>query len=260
MVPNIHWIDSMHYLIRRGLLSERSMFVNGQSGDFIAGNHIPMNIGPQCSLQFLCERIIEKHFALIRPLQRSERNKREISEKIIETLKSIARVVVNDAQSLAKYYELWEWQERQCKRVVQGQRSYDFFGFSWRLPLWENEYLYFWRSIPLEYKLRRTLFRRYLAVKDFYGLFRKFQPRLSRWPRRLLFVEYIGKSLKLALGSGVSDAYYRYLDYFSQYSILYSPFGYLEFARSSRDFKDVMPFYGRVWEAENLVCTGEIES
>jgi asparagine synthase (glutamine-hydrolysing) len=251
-VPNIHWIDSIKLFLKKKILTDDAIFINGQSGDFVAGNHIPIVKTNSFNVELLCGKIMQKHFSLLTPYLNEKDFAKRISEKIIETITSCLDLSINGYQDFAKYYELWEWQERQCKRVINGQRTYDFYGFSWRLPLWADEWLYFWESIPLKHKLQRNLFRKYVEKMDFFGLFKKFKPILSRWPGKLIILQYVGNSINLLLGEKPSKRYYRYLDYFSQYSNFYAPFSYREYVRICQDCKDAMPLFGEVWRYENL--------
>ena len=55
-------------------------------------------------------------------------------------------------------YEYSEFIDRQSKYVISGQRMYEYYGYSWRLPLWDEEYILFWKKVPLEYKLKQKLY------------------------------------------------------------------------------------------------------
>ena len=44
---------------------------------------------------------------------------------------------------MADLYEKWEYEERQIKYVVNGQKTYDFWGVDWFLPLWDSEFVKF---------------------------------------------------------------------------------------------------------------------
>ena len=51
---------------------------------------------------------------------------------------------------LEDIYEVWEYQERQVKFIIQGQRVYDYFGFDWYLPFWDASVVRFWSEMPIE--------------------------------------------------------------------------------------------------------------
>ena len=57
-----------------------------------------------------------------------------------------------DFENFHRIYEILEFEDRQVKYVINGQRLYEFFGYEWRLPLWDSLYLNFWEKVPLEYK------------------------------------------------------------------------------------------------------------
>jgi hypothetical protein len=67
-------------------------------------------------------------------------------------------------------YEMSECLNRQIKYVVAGQRSYEWHGYDWRLPLWDNDFLDFWTAAPLAAKAGRRLFRETFAECNWGGV------------------------------------------------------------------------------------------
>jgi asparagine synthase (glutamine-hydrolysing) len=41
----------------------------------------------------------------------------------------------------------WDWQERQAKKIVNSVRVYEFWGYSWRIPLWDAEMMDWWERV-----------------------------------------------------------------------------------------------------------------
>jgi asparagine synthase (glutamine-hydrolysing) len=250
LVPNLHTLLALEELERRGRFEGGAVLVNGQSGDFIAGDHIPPTIlsGPS-DRQALYDNIIGKHYSHRRALLRNDEVQKMLRHRIDDVIGFDHDLA--DPQQYAKVHELWEWQARQAIRVLNGQRNYDFLGLRWELPLWEREYLEFWMEIPLEHKLGRRLFRRWLEREDFGGLFRNYHPFLSRWPKHLIWIQHLGRALTLMLGRGVSARYYETLDYFSHYSYLYAAVSYREYLGHCRNYRGIYPYYVDTWESEN---------
>ncbi len=67
-------------------------------------------------------------------------------------------------------YEYAEFQDRQCRYVITGQRIYEFLGHEWRLPLWDNDYLQFWERVPLAEKAGQGLYARMLTNANWGGV------------------------------------------------------------------------------------------
>lgn len=250
LVPNLHTLLALDELERRGRFEDGAVLINGQSGDFIAGDHIPPSIqaGP-CDRHALYANLIAKHFSHRRELLRNAEVQEALRRRIDLVIGSDHDLA--DPQQYAKVHELWEWQARQAIRVLNGQRNYDFLGLQWELPLWEREYLGFWAEIPLKHKIGRHLFRRWLEREDFGGLFRNYHPFLSRWPKHLIWIQHLGRALTLMLGRGVSARYYESLDYFSHYSYLYAVVSYREYLAHCRNYRGIYPHYVDAWEREN---------
>ena len=56
-------------------------------------------------------------------------------------------------------YEALEFYNRQVKYVINGVRNYEYFGFSWRMPLWDNEYLNYWEKAPYSLKYNQAHYK-----------------------------------------------------------------------------------------------------
>jgi hypothetical protein len=66
---------------------------------------------------------------------------------------------VMSRQQAVDAFELWDWQERQAKYIVNAVRLYEYWGYDWWLPLWDSEFVEFWHHVPLRLRLAR---RRYM--------------------------------------------------------------------------------------------------
>jgi asparagine synthase (glutamine-hydrolysing) len=153
------------------------VIVNGNSGDYITGNHVPETmwlpaegLSDDARWQRIIDALLKKHFSLWRSLAMPENNTR------ITTLlrNSIARAggALGDPETDHGLYEYAEFQDRQCRYVITGQRIYEFLGHDWRLPLWDNDYLRFWEGVPLAEKAGQGLYARMLANANWGGVWR----------------------------------------------------------------------------------------
>ena len=63
---------------------------------------------------------------------------------------------------VAAVLDRWSWQERQSKFITNSIRAYEPWGHEWRLPLWDNDVMGVWRRVPLELRLHKHFFARYV--------------------------------------------------------------------------------------------------
>ncbi len=180
-VPNPQDIVPLSRLRDEGLLGPDAVLVNGQSGDFSCGAHIPRALlEPGADLERLMDLACAKHFALWRDM-RTPGNLALVRERMRAVLAGLDPAPDGPTE-LAVLHDCWEWQERQAKYVVAGQRIYDFLGLDWRLPLWDLEWMRFWPRVPVAHRLGRGLHCKYLAQWDFRGLFSAPEPVVRHWP------------------------------------------------------------------------------
>lgn len=250
-IPNMQDIHALEKLRRNGALPIDAVVVNGQSGDFITGGHLPEYFASaKSTCEILLRRAIEKHFSQDLALL-TVKNVDAVSNKILRLL-GIDRETDLDRQRVASLYEWWEWQERQCKYVVGGQRIYDFYGLRWHLPLWADEYLEFWSRIPLKLKILQKLYRSYLERYDLYECFKKFNPQIWRWPGITIGVVPLARAVRVLFGRRSSDLFYHYFSYFGHYRQFYAPYSLREFLSKAKNIRGPIALNVETWIRENL--------
>lgn len=144
-----------------------AVFINGQSGDFIAGNHIPGSLAAEPPGD-LFEAAAAKHLSLWGCLKTPENLARiqTVFERDLDALAGTARGQI-PAFGL---YEASEYANRQSKYVVAGQRTYEWFGFDWRLPLWDRALIDFFETASLSEKHGERLYRDMLFEANWGGV------------------------------------------------------------------------------------------
>ena len=249
IVPNLHGMFALRSLVKSGEMKRGDVVINGQSGDFIAGQHIPIMNPSQASNNELLNHILSKHFSH-RGQYTIDDYEGSLVKKNIQKSLGVYRNISN-YQEFAQSYEYWEWKERQAKRVINGQANYDFLGLNWELPLWDIEYLNFWVNLPLHQKINRSLFVEYVHKMNFYGLFNS-NFFMSRWPRQRILIQFIGNIMKRSVGSSISDNFYKRMDWYSQYQYLYALTGRDEYNRKWHKYNGEIPYMTDVWLNENI--------
>jgi hypothetical protein len=138
---------------------------------------------------------LDKHYSLWGKLRTNFNDKIIISE--------LSKIAVERFQSKKKdtillyaIIEGMEWIGRQSRLVINQQRSYDFIGHEWRLPLWSEEFLDFWEGIPPEYKVGQKLYKDVLMENNWGGVWKgievnnkQIRPQSLRFAR--LFVKVL---------------------------------------------------------------------
>ena len=135
-VPHLQDFLAVKYLHDNKLIPNDSVFIPGHSGDLFAGTHI-MYLNESSSKKDAISAIIKKHFWL------SDHDKDW-------------SINYNNKASPSSNMENWSWKERQAKFIVNSIRTYEYFGYESRIPLWDLDLASFFRNIPLEFKNRRN--------------------------------------------------------------------------------------------------------
>jgi len=168
-LPRLLNYFSICQLKKDNLIPDEAIFMNGDSGDYTAGKHIPLQFfeSELIDLELFFKPIMLKHFNLWGSLY-NNKSKLKIEESIRSHIKLPDRSLY--AQDAASFYELWEWRNRQCKYAGQ-LRTYEFWNFEGRIPLWQENLMDFWANVPMKFKYNGDLYHSYLRKYNFYDLF-----------------------------------------------------------------------------------------
>jgi asparagine synthase (glutamine-hydrolysing) len=142
------------------LIPADSILIPGHTGDFIEGGHIPKlyKIKNIVSVEEFIDSIYKKHYYLSDWQSKNNQYSKIFKNKIIKNIK-LNNDISNELG--ASLIEEWEWRERQAKFICNAVRVYEYFGYEWRIPLWDYELIKFWSKIHLEKRYMRKLYKEY---------------------------------------------------------------------------------------------------
>jgi asparagine synthase (glutamine-hydrolysing) len=203
-----------------GFIPGDAVIANGNSGDYVSGMHIPAalheiprDLDADARKRRIVGALSYKHFSLWRHLCGSK-NKQRIEALLWRSIEA-AGGALGDPETDHGLYEYAEFQDRQCKYVITGQRAYEFLGHDWRLPLWDNAYLEFWEAVPLRLKAQQALYSRMLTEADWGGVWRGIAVNAKTIrPRWIAPLRLIAKG---AMAPAGREAWHRFERRFLQY-------------------------------------------
>ena len=242
-LPNNQDFLVMNKLVNDGLLDKNSVIVNGQTGDFISGGHIPNVLFNNLSWKKLYTEIINKNFSLWKNYL-SEENILKIKYLLDKKFLNLKKF----SYSHPELYEYWEFEERQSKFILNGQKVYDFLGLKWELPFWNYEFVNFWRKVPLVQKKNALLYKKYLMNWDYKGIFTRIDRPKSGWSfANSLWIAPTSKLLKLFFPHNFQKKFVNIVKYLDRLNHHYSSFGFKEFLKYSDKIRNPNSLYVLNW-------------
>lgn len=165
-VPHIQDFIALKSLKDRGIINNEDIIVNGFCGDLPAGSFVKSKEDEKYlpyNKSDITEYIIKENYNHI-PIK--EHQKLQIYKRINQEINRI-NIEVDSFDNFTKIYESWFTGARPSKWVVNSNRVYEFFGMEWRMPLWDNEFLEFWYSVPNDLRRSTYLYQKYLFEELF---------------------------------------------------------------------------------------------
>ena len=175
-VPAVQDVSEVYDIKINNLVDKSAVFVNGNSGDYITGGHVPANIQSlsNYNIESLLSEYFNKHYSLWECLKTPE-SENIIINGLYEVMSH--RKIPSDMPSnyIHSIIESIEYVGRQTMYVVDQQNSYKFSGYDWRLPLWDSIFMDFWEGIPYEYKVNQSLYKEVLLENNWGGVWNEFK-------------------------------------------------------------------------------------
>jgi asparagine synthase (glutamine-hydrolysing) len=177
--PHIQEVNAIGLLKRSGLISSDAVIVNGNTGDFISGGHIPpllrgeeiKGYDKSMLLKQCWNGILDKHFTLWKSLRQDSSDQHMVSElNYLLNERSIPSLKDLGLEQVHGVFECMEYLGRQSKYIVSMQRAYEFHGYEWRMPLWDDSMLSFFEKIPRTQKSNQSLYVKTLHDNNWGGV------------------------------------------------------------------------------------------
>jgi asparagine synthase (glutamine-hydrolysing) len=162
-VPHVQDWPAVRELKREGRIASDGVFVPGHTGDFITGGHVPKWYvrRRRVSRREVLDSVEAVHYSLWDWREARRGELRETFDRRVEAI--VGAVSECSPEQAADVYERWELQERQAKFICNAVRVYDWFGYEWRLPLYDHALMDFWSRVPVDLRTARRLYREFVS-------------------------------------------------------------------------------------------------
>lgn len=140
---------SARYLKEQQKISENTLFLPGHSGDMVAGSHLLSGMEYFKSKKDTAIKILRKNGKQIYGGKKT----RKFNISLIEE-----NIMPGEFNYSHSTHDNWNITQRQSKQIVNSAKVWDFFGFEYYLPLWDNDFADFCLSMPFEFRVNKNLY------------------------------------------------------------------------------------------------------
>tara|TARA_E500000178_G_C16844708_1_gene672272 strand:- start:261 stop:689 length:429 start_codon:yes stop_codon:yes gene_type:complete len=126
---------------------------------------------------------------------------------------------------------------------MTGQRKYEFFGYEWRLPLWDVDYITFWEGADI--KFNQVLYKEVLIEQNWANFWKSFplNPKRS-FSLKISILRLLCKSIFLILGKERWHKFeFKFLDYYLTPLCGYAAWDYKKIVLDKRGFSTPLSWY-----------------
>jgi asparagine synthetase B (glutamine-hydrolysing) len=128
--------------------------------------------------------LFEKHY-----IKSLVSNKDKIKKRIRKSIKEMycdsEKHENLGVEEYINFIEAWNIINRQAKFIVNSVRTYEFLGYEWRIPLWDNELTDFWLRQSLSNRINSKLYNKYLI-----NLFKKYRVDFRKKKKNSYFLNF----------------------------------------------------------------------
>ena len=232
---------ALKHMMQSGIAKPGDFIINGQTGDYLTGGHIP---GKIANFQDVAGYVLKKHFGLHAEF-RDEiglAGMQEILDEWSRKYLGFGAEKLQTEEDLAAWYQAFEWHERQCQYLINQQRAYDFFGLNWCLPLWDADLMDFYAKVPLDQQRGQKLYIDCLHDWNYQGMFDQGRIPYDPWPRFGAAIIFMARCYGLVAGSKAKDRFYKLMNYWGDRYHQWSLFGLGNYRNFIRDLRNPASF------------------
>lgn len=145
---------ALYHMYKNHLIPKHSVIIPGHSGDLLGGSHLlklQNKLSKKATIKDIYSHLYETHYQY---KNKNIKYKEYHIKKIKEELKN-AELKINKLMNLSDY---WNINNRQSKFIVNSVRSYEYFGYEWRIPLWNEILAKYFYSLNLEFKIEKIIY------------------------------------------------------------------------------------------------------
>lgn len=166
-VPHIQDFLALHHIKDHKLAPSDAIVVPGYCGDVQGGSYIPKEILSGLTEHLLSEGLPRYILRRLFDLRRTPLLK-ATEQTILSRIDSYtSQFPSSNAVDFTSVFEAWFTRHKLAKFVVNAVRAYEWFGFEWRLPLWDVDLIRWWCTIPLSHRMNSNLYHRFLFDEVF---------------------------------------------------------------------------------------------
>ncbi len=160
-MPHLQDWPAVWKLKEDNLIPQDAIFVPGHSADYLVGSHLGwyMPLAAKGGLDEAVHILKTTHYIMTEESLIGRELWQGLDRRIAKALNGLACDTVEDVLDAC---ESFDWQERQGKRITNAVRVYEYWGYEWRMPLWDSEMVEFWERVPLKFRDGTVLYDTYV--------------------------------------------------------------------------------------------------
>lgn len=161
-MPYLQEYFAVKYLQKEKIISDDAIFIPGFAGDLLGGSQFLKVIPENLQTDEIINLIIDTKFS---NYKLSNLQKKSLKKEVTLNLKKLDKKY--DEKIPSSVFENYDVTEKIPKYVFNSASFYAFFGYEYRFPFWDKELLNYFKTVPIKYKLMKTLFDEVLIEEYF---------------------------------------------------------------------------------------------
>lgn len=154
-IAHLQTTPALLELLQAGKVPQDGVVIPGHTLDVSSGSHLAsIPVQKQYSKKWFVNHIVDRHYDLTHHGDVSEAVKKW-SDKLPLSM---------DRTRVVQEYMFWEWKNRQAKFITNDVRGFEYAGFTWELPFWDQAVSEFWMKVPVSLLEMRKL--QYMYTKQ----------------------------------------------------------------------------------------------